>query len=406
MWRLLLFSCGGVLCSSSLSSSFSSSSISSSLGDLNLKRAPFPNITSTGSVSFSAQGATPSPCIVSGLTENYPNYFFFHAHIPKTDEGAMTQCFYQQWDRSHQQGIVQDRAVVGVTASSSRLYRCRDTSFPSLSKMKYLSCQIYGSGDLSATLFALNSNLPKGQKVLPFTLIRHPMEYIFSALNHHLVVRRGVACQNFHEILLSDSLASPDTDSDSDPDSDLDPSSTNQSHPARHCAHYDIQNLQTRALSHSFGRTPAAAPAPGVAESHYHGDLGSANLTDALLVLRNEMFFVGITSYFRASMCLFAAQLGQLHLHLSACNCNEMKPSPKSLKEEDVPMDPTQVMSAKEMAILRSKYINLDEVLYDYALDLFLTRVGIVERQSKVALLCDHTDGEAIMIRKRLLESQ
>lgn len=60
-------------------------------------------------------------------------------------------------------------------------------------------------------------------------------------------------------------------------------------------------------------------------------------------------------------------------------------------------------MSTEAMNILTSSYINLDTILYEYALDIFLSRILVVERLYNISLLCSSIDGETIVLRKQLL---
>jgi hypothetical protein len=342
-----------LLCSSyfASSSTFSSSSL-----NLNPRTAPFRKISPTGTLP-----QRNTSCIVEYSTSHYPDYFLFHAHIPKTGGTTIYRCITKFWDVRQKGGIIQ-----GVTSEIKKSCNCRHVEVSKLSTMNYLSCEIYGNGDFPFIISAL-----KSRNIFPFTMIRHPLNYIFSAFGHHASRRGKSACQNFNAIINADQK----------------PNSSSAA-----CIHYDIRNLQTRALSSSD---------PQSFEPH---TLGPANITQAMSVLRNEMFFVGITRYFRASMCLLAYQMGQLHLHTSVCDCRQLDPT-KDFLEASLPTNLRQIMSPEAMAILRSSYINLDEVLYSFAMNLFLTRIGIVERETNMLLLCANMDGEAIMARKMILES-
>ena len=241
------------------------------------------------------------------------------------------------------------------------------------SHLKYLSCEVYANGDLTYVTSILNNPPYSTKTLIMITMIRHPLNYIFSAFGHH-ALRRKKACQNFNAIITAD----------------LNPNSSSAS-----CTHYDIRNLQTRALSSSDR------------ESFEPYTFGPANLTQALSVLRNEMFFVGITRYYRASMCLFAYQLGQLHLHTSVCDCRQLETASKVIranKSSNSTLNHRDILSTDAAEVLYSQYINLDELLYNYALDLFLWRIFAAERHVKIKLLCANTDGDAIMFRKQLMK--
>jgi hypothetical protein len=82
----------------------------------------------------------------------------------------------------------------------------------------------------------------------------------------------------------------------------------------------------------------------------------------------------------------------QIHLHTSVCDLIQQKIFSKLLFR---PI--SDDMSPEAMAIFRSSYINLDEALSIFAMNLFLTRIGIVERETNMLLLCANMDGEAIM---------
>jgi hypothetical protein len=361
---------------------------SSSSSEFNLKSAPLQQIKSQGKLPQQK-----TSCLISFSPSNYPDYFLFHAHIPKTGGTTFYRCITEHWDRSHKYGIIQ-----GVTSSplpASMMKRstlCRNVTFDHLtSNMMYLSCEIYSVNDVSYVLNKLTSH-PQLQpltslNILPFTLIRHPMDFLFSALTHHQGTgRKKIACQTFHDLILADQ---------------------NPNNTLLQCYHYDLRNLQTRALSHfdSFSSSTFSDPLTPWNILGGGRSLRKANLNSALKTLTQDLFFVGITSLYRASMCLFAWQLGQFHLHVPVCDCEYMDPTVGEVLERKKQMNPIQLLSPTALATLRSEYINLDEVLYDYALDLFLTRIEKVEKQENVKLLCSHTDGEAIMLRKMLLES-
>ena len=59
-----------------------------------------------------------------------------------------------------------------------------------------------------------------------------------------------------------------------------------------------------------------------------------------------------------------------------------------------------QILSNDDMMILESKYVNLDHILYDMSLHLFLERVLIAEKDEGMPLLCAHTDGVDAMAMK------
>ena len=52
------------------------------------------------------------------------------------------------------------------------------------------------------------------------------------------------------------------------------------------------------------------------------------------------------------------------------------------------------------MKVLEKKYINLDNMLYHIALDLFVQRILLAERETRMQLLCSATDGPEIMVLK------
>jgi hypothetical protein len=337
---------------SSFSFSFVSASSSSSFSSyLDYRTAPLKKIPLIGTLQ-----QRNTSCIVDYSTSNYKNHFLFHAHIPKTGGTSISQCMFKFWDMRHQGGIVQGTKV--------RPPNCRKVAVEKLTPMKYLSCEIYSNGDFSFIISSL-----KRTNVMPFTMIRHPLSHALSALEHHIKRRGHAACQDFNAIITADRKN------------------------VSACAHYDIRNLQTRALSSSDPRSIASGT-------------GSANLTQALLVLRNEMFSVGITGYFRASLCLLAYQMGQLHLHKSVCDCH-LGPTNKVIRANESSnstLKHQNVLSADAADVLYSQYINLDKILYNYALDLFLSRIIVAESNEKIKLLCAHSDGQAIMLHREIVK--
>jgi hypothetical protein len=328
-------------------------SFSSSFDELSYRTAPFRVITPNGTLP-----QRKSPCVVEYSTSNYPDHLFYHVHIPKTGGQTIYGCMLRSWGREG--GFIQGNGSPN----------CRNVSRDVLSSIHYLSCEITYNGEFSSIMSSLKRT---NREIMAFTMIRQPLSYVFSALEHHITRRGHAACQDFNAIIVAD----------------------RKNFSA--CAHYDIRNLQTRVFSSSDPK------------SFDPTTFGPANLTQALSILRNELFSIGITGYFRASLCLLAYQMGQLHLHKPVCDCRQLDPTIKIFqknKSSNSTLNRHNLLSAEALEVLLSQYINLDEILYNYALDLFLSRIIVAERHENIKLLCAHTDDEAIMLRIQLMKKE
>ena len=198
-------------------------------------------------------------------------------------------------------------------------------------------------------------------KVRIMTFIRDPMDHIFSAVTHFLIHSADDnPCKNFHEIIEADA---------------------NRAFP---CPRFKLINMQTAAMSSS----------------------DFPNIAKAISFLSKNVFYFGITRFYRSSLCLLAYQLGVLSQHAEVCDCRRISDTDvrhdndHNKRENHSIVNSNKILSNDDLSILESKYINLDRVLYDVALRLYLGRVMIAEGDEGIPLLCTHTDGEGVMLMK------
>lgn len=118
--------------------------------------------------------------------------------------------------------------------------------------------------------------------------------------------------------------------------------------------------------------------------------LGDRGLDRAMEQLR-DMFWIGITELFDASICLLSYQLGQYRVTECGCEARAQKLSKVPVKN---PLRKRYNVSVAD--ILHIDYITyLDEQLYHYGLRLFLRRVYNAEQSFGRPFLCkgvDHDD--------------
>jgi hypothetical protein len=301
---------------------------------------------------------TCASCIVQYRGNLYPKNVFYHLHIPKTGGTTFLGCL-KCWDKD----------ALTYVASASSGWQCPGINIPELkegvkkNKTHVVSCEISGEGgQLNSFLRAFNT-----PSVRILTFIRNPIDHVFSALMHYkAAAKRKNACATFDAVFASDTPGSKSTK----------------------CEHYPMRNMQTTALS------PASPK-------------GAANLSEAVTFISKNVFHFGITSYYRASLCLLAYQLGQLNMQKSSCDCSKTVIDVKHSNDNSKKKLPGQegvtgmeVLSPDSQKILETEYINLDNVLYHVALQLFLQRVLIAERESGMPLLCPATDGVEITALK------
>ena len=205
-----------------------------------------------------------------------------------------------------------------------------------------------------------------GQLQLPnvriITFIRRPLDHLFSSIMHVLLHKPNEnPCRNFHEVI-----------------------EAHENPRAQRCHHYRLINKQTAALSLS----------------------NDANVNEAIHFVSKNAFHFGITSLYRTSLCLLAYQLGQLSRNAKVCDCSlQSGTGVRHSNSHNTGINHSVVSSAKilsddDLTILESKFINLDRVLYDVSLWLFLERVMIAEIDEGMSLLCASTDGEGVMLMK------
>jgi len=205
------------------------------------------------------------------------------------------------------------------------------------------------------------------------TFIRRPIDHVMSAFLHYKGHHRNDACRSFDAIFQS---IAANQSRDSAP------------RRSQECAHYDIRNMQTTALT-----LPSSSSQKG------------ANLTAAIAFISKSVFFFGITEYYRASLCLLAYQLGQLEMHRRLCDCSKMQTA-VTVKHSNAVRDQAETtvnhdeLSIDMMKTLERDYINLDNMLYHVALQVFLQRVIIAERASGMQLVCEASDGVEVSTLK------
>ena len=294
-------------------------------------------------------------CIFNFDCNDYPGEFFFHLHTPKTGGSTFVGCLLC-WNKP-------------MFYYPSEGYLCETVNTVSLNEQiqngnkKIVTCEIHRPGHLNYFL---------GQLQLPnikiMTFIRQPIDHIFSAVMHYYLLNiPGIkGCDTIHDVIEAD-----------------------ENPLAPQCDRYYLRNMQTTALS------------PG----------NETSITEAINFVSKNVFYFGITSFYRASLCLLAYQFGQLSMHTKACDCR-LHHAAKLRRSNDHKdksnhslISAAKILSNDDMMILESKYINLDRILYEVSLRLFLERILIAEKDVGMPLLCAHTDGDGIIAMKSAIRN-
>ena len=291
-------------------------------------------------------------CIFNFDSRDYPGEFFFHLHIPKTGGSTFAQCL-----------VCWNSDLVYYSKRDGRVHVCAAVNMGLLHEQmqsghkKIVSCEIQRLGHLPSFLWKLRT-----PKVRIITFIRHPFEHLFSAFMH-MILGNPIAnpCRNIRQII----------------EADTDPS-------VFQCSRYNLINMQTSAMSLS----------------------DDANIAEAISFVSKNVFHFGITGFYRPSLCLLAYQLGVLSLHAEVCDCSRISDThvrhdnDHNKRENHSIASSAKILSDDDLMILESKYINLDRVLYDVSLRLFLERVMIAEKDEGISLLCAHTEGIGVVALK------
>lgn len=117
--------------------------------------------------------------------------------------------------------------------------------------------------------------------------------------------------------------------------------------------------------------------------------LGGGNLTTAKKSL-NSMFWIGLTELYDASVCLLSFQLGQYNENTCSCtirrnrNTHQVAPTKNAARQK---MKLTADESDRVAEITR-----LDKELYNYGVELFVSRVVDAQRILGRAIICDGID--------------
>lgn len=120
--------------------------------------------------------------------------------------------------------------------------------------------------------------------------------------------------------------------------------------------------------------------------------LGSRDLSTSLQNLHN-LFWIGITEHYDASVCLLSYQLGQFDSRKCNCAGTLVKPGNRGIKVSHSLPDLRDV----------GHLTQLDTVLYQNAYELFLKRVYYAEKDLGLPILCEGRDGaEALHMRDYL----
>ena len=290
-------------------------------------------------------------CLINFDSRAYSEESFFHLHIPKTGGSTFADCL-----------LCWDEAATYFAPKETGEYLCKYVNTTLVKSQlqsgerKVVSCEIQVPGHLPIFLGKLY--IPNLRIV---TFIRQPLAHIFSAIMHFLNQPGRNPCKTFQDIVRAD-----------------------EDHHAPQCYRYNLHNMQTSALS--IGHTP--------------------NISQAITFLTKNAFHFGITNFYRTSYCLLAFQLGQLLLHANVCDCSRHSikqlrhSNDHNTKKGHEIIANAKILSDDDLITLESKYINLDRMLYQASLHLFLERVIIAEKAVGFPLLCADTDGEGVMAMK------
>ena len=111
--------------------------------------------------------------------------------------------------------------------------------------------------------------------------------------------------------------------------------------------------------------------------------MGDGSLKEAIKQLRN-LFWIGITEHYDASICLLSYQLGQLNK--SKCSCSGWLVRPMN-------RGPPKYSHSLHAIKQGFDWLHLDTMLYQEAYKIFLLRIYAAERESGHEFLCKSRDG-------------
>jgi hypothetical protein len=185
------------------------------------------------------------------------------------------------------------------------------------------------------------------QKFKGISFFREPLMHAFSAFQHYQTKHSKKACKSVADYLSR----------------------------KRGCSMYSLYNMQTSIM--------------GNASSTDH----SADILSLAISRMENMFFVGITEHYSASICLLRYQLGQFHP--LDCDCRNARKADGHIIPATIntaTYDPKlSRYSVEELQLLRG-LLELDYILYNRALLVFFARIAAAERALGVKLICGESD--------------
>jgi hypothetical protein len=294
--------------------------------------------------SFSPHACDASHSIVKYDSKLYPQVVIYHIHVPKTGGTTIADLLQCRDSRA------------GSKSTSCTLHTTQaDYKMINRNKHSFISCEVRTMNEVRRTI----SNITTEKKLLTVSMIRDPLDLTISGFLH--MKRFGEKpCTSFDMIFKEKSKRE------------------------KLCQHYDVRSMQTKV--YSTGKR--------------------ANISEAINFIKNDLFYFGITKYFRTSMCLLAFQLGQ-RVNPSLCDCSKLQVGEEKVVRKNAKPESQGLPEETSMNSILQLYkteLALDRILYDVALRIFLSRVSALEKKISFPLICENTDGVDIMAIKNTVD--
>lgn len=120
----------------------------------------------------------------------------------------------------------------------------------------------------------------------------------------------------------------------------------------------------------------------------HHFDLEKKNIYDPSETksIIKKIWFVGISDYFKASICLLEFQIWGYFSN--GCDCRKKIVRTYVHETHNVPPHSTNVLNKRTKEMIK-QLTTQDEITYKFALEEFKKRVALVKKHTKVQLLCN-----------------
>jgi len=135
-------------------------------------------------------------------------------------------------------------------------------------------------------------------------------------------------------------------------------------------------------------------------------ELEMATVEDAVKVLDDELFFVGIVEHFELSLCLLEYQLGMFDPEKCSSSCDEsslVKKDPTAgdttAANSDESIQATNTAEQHALDVDKMTFTvqdlkaiqdltRLDAIIYAHGLDMFFKRIKVIEKEYGITMFC------------------